>query len=261
MLGAQVGAIILTVPLLALKTLGYHIPGEQHFDKPLYRYVTYELSYPHIILVNKKGERFADESDSSMLTKVWKYDYGTSSYPNFPAYAIWDEEFRENYPLGSVEPGRPYPEGMVETGESIQELARKLGIDKGMLTETIRRFNKFVRKGIDEDFGRGNLDRRYDMFCGDVKNKPNPYLGTIEKLPFYGLKLTVADIGGASCGYRIDERSRVLDLSGNHIPELFACGNCTAAIELGAHHQAGGMMSRSMTFGYVAAEEIRKGGN
>jgi 3-oxosteroid 1-dehydrogenase len=149
---------------------------------------------------------------------------------------------------------------MVETGGTIQELARKLRIDEEVLTKTVHRFNKFASKGIDEDFGRGSLQRS-DMFCGDPKNKPNPYLGTIEKPPFYGLKFIVASTGAANCGYRIDERGGVLDFGGNHIPALFACGNCVAATDLGTGYVDGGMLSRSMTFGYVAAEEVKKGGD
>jgi 3-oxosteroid 1-dehydrogenase len=259
-LGSQVGAIILHVPLRTLKPLGFHIPGEEHFDKPLYRYVRTEPGYPHFILVNKKGERFADESKTSYLVKVWEYDYAKLNYPNFPTYAIWDEQFREDYPLGSVEPGKPYPEGMVEKAENVTELSRKLGVDGENLSKTIERFNKFARAGVDEDFGRGS-QLRSDMFCGDLKHKPNPNLGTIEKPPFYGLKFCVASIAAANCGYRIDQRGRVLDFEGNPIPNLFACGNCVAATELGTGYQDGAMMSRSMTFGYIAAEEIKKGGN
>jgi hypothetical protein len=60
------------------------------------------------------------------------------------------------------------------------------------LKDTFTRFNKFVEKGKDEDFGRGNS--AYDNYYGDPTYK-KPNLGAIEKAPFYACKFFPGDLG------------------------------------------------------------------
>jgi|OSPMetMinimDraft_2_1075162.scaffolds.fasta_scaffold00919_2 succinate dehydrogenase/fumarate reductase flavoprotein subunit len=251
-LGGEIGAMILTTPGF-YPTLVYHIPGEEWFGKPLYR-IANETGLPHSIVVNKEGKRYADESH---IWKLWfetiKFDFSTHSWPNIPAFFIFDEQYRQKYVLGSIEPGKPFPKGFVEVANTLEELAEKLSINKEEFAKTVKRFNEFAKKGVDDDFGRGSFPWS-NKFLGDSKQKPNPNLGTIEKPPFYGLKLRIGGVGVGSAGYKIDEYGRVFHVRGKPIEGLYACGNCVAMTEFAYAYQDGGALMRSAVFAYVSAE-------
>jgi hypothetical protein len=44
--------------------------------------------------------------------------------------------------------------------DTLEELAQKTGVDAAGLVKEVQRFNTMARKGIEEDFGRG--DNAYD---------------------------------------------------------------------------------------------------
>ena len=62
------------------------------------------------------------------------------------------------------------------------------------LESTVRRFNSFAARGVDEDFGRGTYPWAA-MMTGDRTKPGNPNLGPVEKPPFYGLQLRVVSAG------------------------------------------------------------------
>ncbi len=235
---------------------GFHIPGEEWFGKDLYRQLTFEGGLPHSLVVNKSGRRFADESYFQDLGIKGALHDKTLGYVNYPFYIILDQQYLDNYPFGSIEPGTPLPEGLAVKAQSLKELAEGLRIDSHTLIATVERFNEFARKGVDEDFGRGSKAWA-NQYTGDLRHKPNPNLGPIEKQPFYGIRLHFVGIGHNG-GYWIDSDGRVLNMAGNPILGLYACGNCVAFTELGPTYQDGACLSRSIAFGYVAAEHIAK---
>ena len=138
-----------------------------------------------------------------------------------------------------------------EKSESLDGLARKIGVDADGLIETVRGFNEFARTGKDLDFGRG--DSLQDRYYTSRADGPNPSLGPIEKPPFYAVRIYPGDLGTKG-GFRTDARSRVLTDAGEVIPGLFAAGNCSAAAMGRSYPGAGGTIGPAMTFGYIAAE-------
>ena len=94
-------------------------------------------------------------------------------------------------------------------------------VDPAALRTTIERWNGFVDKGVDEDFGRGA--REYDKFLGDPFNAPNPTLGKIAKVPFYAVNMVPGDVSTYG-GALIDDKARVIKADGEPIPGLYACG-------------------------------------
>jgi 3-oxosteroid 1-dehydrogenase len=251
-MGCEVGAAIAAVPAFNLGLFfGYRVPGEEHDGKPLWR-GSWEGGFPHAIWVNRKGERFADESfyrDYLPKTRAW--DGARQEHPNFPPFLVFDASYRAKYPLGTVLPGQEFPPGLVETDDTLEGLAKKLGVDAAGLARTVERFNRHAAEGKDPDFGRGSYPWAA-MMTGD-RTRPNPNLGPLEKPPYFGLRLHVASVGINAAGLRTNADAQVIHVRGRPIEGLYAAGNSAAPLDLGAGYQSGLSNLRGMVHGYRAA--------
>ena len=94
-------------------------------------------------------------------------------------------------------PGQDLPPGVGVKADSIEELARKIGVDVSGLTATIAAFNECSEKGKDPEFRRGDYPWGTYM-TGDRSHNAYPNLGPLEKAPFYAVELSRL----ASSGYR-----------------------------------------------------------
>jgi 3-oxosteroid 1-dehydrogenase len=145
--------------------------------------------------------------------------------------------------------------GYLKRGRTLEELAQACGIDGAGLEATVERFNVFARKGVDEDFHRG--ESAYQRDGGDPRVKPNPGLAPLDVAPFYAVPIYPADVGTCG-GVLTDEYGRVLTEERRPIPGLYACGNTTATV-MGRGYPGGGVsLGPSMTFGYLAARHAAR---
>lgn len=250
-LGGELGGAIAAVPPNNLgQFFGYNVVGETQEGAPLWR-ASWEGGFPHAIWVNRAGKRFGDESFyRDYLPKTRDWDGVTQTRPNFPPFLVFDQNFRDKYPLGSYLPSMDFPEGLVERGDSLRELAGKLGVDPQGLEETVARFNRFAAEGIDPDFERGTYPWAA-MMTGD-RSRKNPNLGPLDKAPFYGLRLHVASVGVNAAGLLTNEHAQVMHVRGRPIPGLYAAGNSAAPLDIGAGYQSGLSNLRGMVGGYLA---------
>lgn len=212
-----------------------------------------DISKPHAIVVDAGGERFVNESCSYVQFGLAVFERQKTRSAN-PSFFVFDSQHRNHYLVSGQKPGRP-PGQWIESGylfeaSSLDELAAKCGIDPNGLKKTVERFNAFARTGVDEDFRRGWYP--YNNFLGDPANRPNPNLGTIEKPPFYGIKIYQGDVGTAG-GVVADEHARVLRRDGSVIPGLYVTGNSAAPVVGRSYPGAGASIGASMVFGWRAA--------
>jgi 3-oxosteroid 1-dehydrogenase len=251
-MGCEVGAAVAAVPAFNLGLFfGYRIPGEEQEKAPLWR-GSWEGGFPHAIWVNKRGQRFADESFyRDYLPKTREWDGVKQEHPNFPPYLVFDSNFREKYPLGTILPVQDFPDGLVEKADTLRELAAKLGVDADGLEKTVTRFNGFANDGVDPDFDRGTYPWAA-MMMGDASRK-NPNLGPLDKAPYYGLRLHVASVGINAAGLRTNGDGQVIHVRGRPIEGLYAVGNSAAPLDIGAGYQSGLSNLRGMVGGYRAA--------
>ena len=106
----EIGAAIKFTPMFQ-QDLVYAIPGETHDGGPLYRGATNnESGFPHSILVNLDGNRFADESIGQEVgVALRNFDTRRHCYPNVPCFLVFDQTYMNKYGLGSILPGSEAP--------------------------------------------------------------------------------------------------------------------------------------------------------
>ncbi len=225
-------------------------PGIEYEGRTLNQCCFAERSLPHSMIVNKKGKRFVNEAAnySDMSKSFWILDPNTCEYANLPAWLILDQQYFEKYSCMNIMPGQPVPD-YIERADSVEGLAKKVGIGPEAFTVSVRRFNEHALRGVDPDFQRGKS--AYDRTYGDPNHKPNSNLGTIEKPPFYAFPVYCGSIGTKG-GPKINRHAQVLHASGQPIPGLYAAGNVAAGVSGPSYWGAGGTIGPAMVFGYIA---------
>ncbi|WDZ83807.1 FAD-binding protein [Micromonospora cathayae] len=235
----------------AFTALGFHTPGETHpgSDVPLYRQAFASIGFPHSMVVNRRGERFGDESHISYLVNAIKaFDVGERRFRNHPCFLVVDDRFRQRYPLGPFPPGAAWPADLPHA-DDLGSLADLLGVDRA-LVDTVAAFNAHARAGRDPEFGRGDFPHAR-IVNGDPAY-PNPNLGPIEQPPFWGIRLSLLGVGIYSLGLAIDPQARALTRAGEPVPGLYATGNAVAHAELPRYH-GGFANARNIVYAYLAA--------
>jgi 3-oxosteroid 1-dehydrogenase len=237
--------------------LGFYVPPASGAKEPEFRLAQImECQCPHTIIVNSRGERFSDESYfQDTVQALRQYDIWRREYRNSPSYLIFDRQYIEGFSFSGA-PINAEPPQWVCRGATIAELAGKLDIEGEGLEKTVGRFNGFAREGVDQDFHRGekrwNLSRRDAIKGGNPSNRR---LGTLEKAPFYGVRL-YPGVFVSSGGVRMNAHGQAVDTRGNGIPKLYAIGNTAAHLEYGIGYQAGFSLTSGMTFGYLAVRHM-----
>ena len=228
------------------------VPGEEIDGKPVSRSINDERARPHSIIVNRSGRRFVNEAHNyNAVGKALHYfDPVQYEYQNIPAFLIFDNNYRAKYNFLNVMPREPIPR-WVKSGDSLTELAGRLGIDSMELKKTISEFNTYAKSGIDLDFHRGESE--YDKRYGDLSNELNPCLGTIDNPPFYGVEVYPGTLGTKG-GLKTNSDAQVLNVKGDIIKGLYATGNVTAS-PMGIGYPGPGVtIGQAMVFGYIAGK-------
>ena len=216
----------------------------------LFPHLILDRAKPGLVAVDAKGQRFVNEACS-----YHDFVEGMFAAGAVPAYLVCEAQFVRRYGIGVAYPGTR-DLGKYEKlkylicADTLDDLARKAGIDAAGLRRTVARHNGFARTGVDADFHKG--EATLDRFNGDAAHKPNPCLGTIEHPPFCALKVWPADIG-TSNGLATNASAQVLDGEGRAIPGLYACGNDMASIFRGTYPGPGITLGPALVFGYLAA--------
>jgi succinate dehydrogenase/fumarate reductase flavoprotein subunit len=230
------------------------IPGETTWGQPRVRLVLPERTRPRSIMVNGNGNRFCNEAGNynAMGGVFHSFDPATFSYPNQPAWLVFDHAYLTTYDILAMPPTNRAPAWMA-SGDTLRALAAVIGVPADALEATVVRFNEHARAGLDPDFGRGNSP--FDHFNGD-RRLPEPFttLGPLDQPPFYAIKVECGTLG-TNGGPRVDAQARVISSSGGVIDGLFAAGNVMASPTGMAYGGAGGTLGPAITFGYIAGRQ------
>jgi succinate dehydrogenase/fumarate reductase flavoprotein subunit len=174
--------------------------------------------------INQAGVRFCDESvaynftfagnaavrqDGRLVFRI--FDEATKKYlvgkgidvglgifvPPATRLIHLDREIKE-----ALEKGNPN----IYVGDSLEELARKMGTNPHTFKKTVEEYNRFCEKNHD------------DLFAKDPK-----FLHPVKTPRFYGFKCYPSFLGTLG-GIRINEKTEVLNAAGRVIPGLYAVG-------------------------------------
>jgi succinate dehydrogenase/fumarate reductase flavoprotein subunit len=232
-----------------------HVPGDLYDGKPFNMMCFTERHTPHTILVNKMGRRFVNEAGTynDMAKAMFTPDENRYGYRNYPCWAVMDSQYRQKYHVMGVCPGDPDPEWLMKA-DTLEELAKKVGIDPAGLVETVYRYNGFCKIGKDLDYSRG--ENLYERFVGDP-DAPHPVLGTVEKAPFYVVPVLSGALGTKG-GPRIDKNGQARNVRNQPITGLYACGNVASPVSGPGYWGPGGTIGPGVCFGYLAGIHAAK---
>lgn len=220
----------------------------------VYPHIALDRSKPGLIAVNAAGRRFVDEASSyHEFTRAMYRSHRV--VPTIPAVLVCDRRFVRKYGLGIVRPLTPsirkhVESGYLHTGETLEALARSVGVDPAGLAATVAAVNAGARTGVDPEFGKGS--NSYDRVNGDPEHRPNPCVGPIDRPPYCAVRVFPTPLG-TSLGVRTDADGRALDGSGRALPGLYVCGNDMQSIMGGEYPGPGAQLGIAMTYGYLAA--------
>ncbi|WP_353097569.1 flavocytochrome c [Tissierella praeacuta] len=194
------------------------------------------------VLVSDKGERFVNEQGSGASIKAKMEE-------NKHSYLIMDEESFNLYTKTCIA-SKNYTEKQLNEwleangtttpifakGDTLEDLAKIIDISGDNLKETVIKYNGFVAKGEDSDFGR------------KVSKPMN------EKGPFYAVEMNLryyASLGGL----RINNNMQVVKADDTPIEGLYAAGEIVGGV-LGDIYAPGALFGWAMTSGYNAGNAV-----
>ncbi|MGP7811972.1 FAD-dependent oxidoreductase [Glutamicibacter soli] len=231
------------------------VTGTLRDGEPVGSLLRFERQGPGSIMVNRHGQRFANEAQNynDLARVLQSWDSPNNQTLNTPAHVVFDESYLQRYGILDYRAGKPTPDYLVQA-DTLEELAVKIGVPAGNLAATVERFNQHAVRGEDPDFGRGSS--AYDRYWGDAGNQwPNPSLGPLQYGPYYAMEVLNGAFGTCG-GIGTDGRGQVLDVDGIPIEGLYAAGNTAESAYSAGYPGAGATLGPLMTLAYLAGRAI-----
>ena len=200
------------------------------------------------IVVNEDCKRFYDEGEDYLFASFELIAHDTWRYQNQRSYFVTDKTVMQQFEGHWAYETTDVP--AEEEGQTIGELAEKLGLDPEKLEETVNEFNAACDR--ETEFNTVVMDGKGTTGIEPPKsNWANP----IETPPFYGFPMT-ANLTFTYGGIKTDTDARMLSTNGVPIPGLYAAGEMTGLY----YHEYPPATSvlRSLTFGRIAGTNVAK---
>ncbi|MBV1777537.1 FAD-dependent tricarballylate dehydrogenase TcuA [Paeniglutamicibacter sp. ABSL32-1] len=194
-------------------------------------------SYPLGIIVNNRGERFLDEGEDFRNYTYAKYGKVILQQPDSIAYQIFDATLRpmlrtEEYDMPGIS---------VESADTVEELAAKIGVDPAALAKTITDYNESI--DTSKPFDPNVKDGRAANTVPRKSNWGHPLVTG----PYYAYGVTCG-ITFTFGGLKSDTHGRVLDEAGEHLPGLYVCGEMLGGL-FSANYPGGSGLAAGVVFG------------
>jgi succinate dehydrogenase/fumarate reductase flavoprotein subunit len=202
-----------------------------------------------MIVVGPDGTRFTDEKFKTRHGKIPQNGSWRPLVTPCPMFMIFDHKMMAAGPIYDAHPSHGWTQimvryewskdntaelakGWIKSGDSIADLARKIGLDPAALSGTVERWNGFCAAGKDAEFDRKMM------------------LEPIAQGPFYAVELSPSMLNTQG-GPRRNEKAQIVRPDGTPIPRLYSAG------ELGSIYsylyQGTGNIGECLAFGRIAA--------
>ena len=189
------------------------------------------------IYVNKEGKRFVEESGRrDVISNATIAQTGQIMYSIFDSEGGFYAGVKE---LPPAELANLTSKGYLYVGDSLEDLAKKAGIDPEGLKATVARYNELVAAGKDTDFEKDEVEL------------------PIGKAPFYCVPLSPT-LHHTMGGLKINTEAQVLREDGSVIPGLYAAGEVTGGIH-GSNRVGGNALTDGVVFGRIAGKNAAMG--
>lgn len=218
---------------------------------------------PNTIWVNKKGERFTDESISFRTSESGNT---IDRQPDKTSFTLFDEKIKHQmvytglikrnriifHTLNELEPqfGKNLEKeflsevkrGVAKITDSWDEIAEWMGAPPDVLKATVSEYNSFCNKGNDKLFAKDQI-----------------FLEPLRKPPFYAIKCGVSMLGTIG-GIKINEHMEVLDNQFDPIYGLYAVGVDVGGWESDTYNAilSGSTLGFAINSGRIAGENAVK---
>ena len=202
--------------------------------------------------VNVRGERYCNEDMNAAYTALT-----TFREPEGKAFSIWDANYAYALPWrahggqrdgADADPAAVVAgwEAQVEAGrmvkgDTIEEVARKLGLPVKETMETVERYNELCRNGKDTDF-----------------HKKPKYLQEIKQPPFYGGTAADRLFFSVLGGPRTNWKMQICNENDEPIPGLYCVGSMVGDMYANCYNFRipGQNYGACLTFGYLTGSRI-----
>lgn len=180
------------------------------------------------IMVNKEGKRFVNEfAERDVLAKAVIANGGL-------IYQIADDKIKETaYNTTQESLDAQVKAGTLFRDDTLEGLAKQIGMDPDVLVETIKKYNSYVDAGKDPEFHKNVLGLKCEV------------------APFYATPRKPA-IHHTMGGLVIDTKAHVLNKDGKIIDGLYSAGENAGGIHAG-NRLGGNSLADIFTFGRIAA--------
>lgn len=222
-----------------------------------------ERAFPGGVILNKRGERFANEAKSYNDFGLDMIADQERTGGSSDVWLLFDAGYRTRYmvgPLmaGSITPDKALPKGWLGRifyrDETLEGLAKQIGLPPEKVVRSLCEFNTHAKNGDDPVFNRG--DNGYDRYFGDPAFE-NPNVAPVEQAPFYAIRIVLGDLG-TNGGLSTNTDGAVLDKQGQPISGLYAVGNTSASLMGNSYPGAGGTLGPAISFAIAAADDVAR---
>ncbi|TDC55488.1 FAD-dependent oxidoreductase [Actinomadura sp. KC345] len=208
---------------------------------------TFESYIPGwMVLVNKEGRRFVDESSAyGVLDRTTHSNGGVawfvfdhqavdrSTAGNTKAYkqVMPEREDRQSPNWNPAMIAEQVEAGRIHSAGTVAQLAVKAGLPVDQLQATVEAYN----------------DGDHDAFGKDAQ-----FVRPITEGPFYAAEVRLATLCWTGVGPAVTGRGEVMDTLGRPIPGAYACGEVTGGVLGDVYVGSGNSVGNSATFGRIA---------
>ena len=197
---------------------------------------SFKLGENSCIYVNRDGKRYVNESERrDVLAKAnLAQKDGLFFVISSAKRALIDKDGRNAY---GVKVEDILASGKSYKADTLEELAKKAGINAANLVETVKKWNEFCKKGTGDEMGRPTCMDEHRLDEG------GPYYAT----------LMTPSVHHTMGGVQINTKAQVINKAGKVIPGLYAAGEVTGAIH-GTNRVGCNAVPDALVFGHIAAE-------